>query len=121
MWAINSAVECHLHTVEASGSIPLSPTMESRPAPSAKAQNLAKGRGCQQYQQHDHHQQHPAAATLLTLSPGIMQRAGGLAEMSAPMRARLAGTVDPGTHDYPFLLLEDRRKDHAVPWNPVTA
>ena len=26
IWVVNSAVECHLHTVEASGSIPLRPT-----------------------------------------------------------------------------------------------
>lgn len=30
-WAINSAVECHLHTVEVSGSNPLSPTIPMRP------------------------------------------------------------------------------------------
>jgi hypothetical protein len=29
LWAINSAVECHLHTVEATGSIPVSPTKTS--------------------------------------------------------------------------------------------
>ena len=27
-WAVNSAVECHLHTVEATGSIPVPPTNE---------------------------------------------------------------------------------------------
>jgi hypothetical protein len=26
LWVVNSAVECHLHTVEVSGSIPLRPT-----------------------------------------------------------------------------------------------
>jgi hypothetical protein len=26
-WAVNSAVECHLHTVEVTGSIPVSPTI----------------------------------------------------------------------------------------------
>ena len=30
IWVVNSAVECHLHTVEASGSIPLRPTRSKK-------------------------------------------------------------------------------------------
>ena len=32
-WALNSAVECHLHTVEVIGSNPIAPTTSSRMAP----------------------------------------------------------------------------------------
>ena len=30
-WALNSAVECHLHTVEVIGSNPIAPTIKSQP------------------------------------------------------------------------------------------
>ena len=34
-WALNSAVECHLHTVEVAGSNPAAPTIQPRPVPGA--------------------------------------------------------------------------------------
>ena len=41
-WALNSAVECHPHTVEVVGSNPTAPTIFLRSSPETWVQNIPK-------------------------------------------------------------------------------